>query len=197
MLRGEGGVREGVADPKLVSRKVGGDGRSPFPAEMWTLLAARREALSLVFTNPQAHGYLSADFLFFHWCKVYFFHSIFFFSMNKPSSKGFVFVLIFSLSSPPSPPLLVVFPHPADFSANPPLSAAVFPPSCPGCWGCRGSAGSVPRRPRTPEPGAAPGTRPVPLGNPCRGAAPRPRCPSPNLHKSAVALHHPSSLKGA
>lgn len=121
-----------MADPKLVSRKVGGDGRSPFPAEMWTLLAGCREALLLVFSNPQAHGYLSADFSFFIGVRLIFFHSIFFHSTNKRFSKGFVFVLIFF---PLFFSLLVLFPHPADFSANPPLAAAVFPPSCPGCSG--------------------------------------------------------------
>lgn len=75
-----GRQREGVADPKLVFRKVGGGGRSPFPAEMKTLLSACREALSLAVSNPQAHGYLTAGFIFLC-CEAYFFHSSF--SINE------------------------------------------------------------------------------------------------------------------
>lgn len=86
---GARGQREGVADPKLVSRKVGGGGRSPFPAEMTALLAACREALSLVFSNPQAHGYLSADLLFFIGLRLVFFILFFFFNQRTNlSTKG-------------------------------------------------------------------------------------------------------------
>lgn len=146
-----------MADPKLVFRKVGGGGRSPFPAEMRTLPSACREALSLVVSNPQAHGYLSADFIF-HCCEAYFFFTLFFSQpTNKPFSKGFGLI---------SPPLLifllVLFSQPADFSANPPLPAAVFPPSGPGCSGLPTSRGLGAAAAAHAGARSGPGDRPVP-----------------------------------
>lgn len=59
-----------------------------------------------------------------------------------------------------------------------------------GSQGARGSPGP-------PAPGHQPRAAPAALGSPHRGAAPRPRCPARDLHKSALSLHHPSSRKGA
>lgn len=180
MARWGGGVRElqGVVD---AGSSLGRWGRRalPVPRRDEALPAARHEALALVFSNPQAQG-----------CRLFIFigvrltFSLYFFFNQRTniSAKSlflfkFFFSFFFFLSFFP----LVLFPHPADFSADPALLAAVFPPGCPGLGAGRSR---TLERPRGPDPSPP-------------GAAPRARCPSPNLHKSAVALHHPSSLKGA
>lgn len=146
-----------MADPKLVFRKVGGGGRSPFPAEMRTLLSACREALSLVVTTRRLTGIL-VQTSFFIAVRLIFF-SFFFFPQptNKPFSKGF------GLISPPLLiSLLVLFSQPADFSANPPLPAAVFPPSGPGCSGLPTSRGLGAAAAAHAGARSGPGDRPVP-----------------------------------
>lgn len=85
-----GRQREGVADPKLVFRKVGGGGRSPFPAEMRTLLSACREALSLVVTTRRLTGIL-VQTSFFIAVRLIFF-SLFFFPNQRINLSAKVLV---------------------------------------------------------------------------------------------------------
>lgn len=83
--------REGVADPKLASREVGGGGRSPFPPQMRALLAACLQALSRVLATRRLTGTL-VQTSYFSLVRGIFF-SLYFFSNQRINLSAKVLAL--------------------------------------------------------------------------------------------------------